>query len=173
MYQVFNFIVTLPVIMDVMPLACTMAVTTDPFSNVLVCFSYTAMCLLVACNLMAVCYCLLIPHHTHQNSWDFICEIWNLLSSGQWCHIIWCKGTFFPTKLTFLSCSWRQHLPPKYHRSASQQTIIVISTTIRSWSFTCEGVCQTSSGTFHIFFGHLYKQECDKCRRIPQKKLTK
>jgi hypothetical protein len=31
MYQIFNFIDTLLAMMDVMPLACTMAVTTDPF----------------------------------------------------------------------------------------------------------------------------------------------
>lgn len=130
MYQIFNFIDTLPAMMDVMPLACTVAVTPEPSLML----SYVSLSLPYVCWFRAifktVCYCFLVPHHPHQISWDLhMCDTnFTVIWAVMYYYLV--DRNFFPTKLTFLTCSGRQHLPPKYHRSASQKTIIVISTTM-------------------------------------------
>ena len=149
--SVFNFIDTLPAMMDVIPLACTMAVTTDHFLMLW----YVFLPLPCVCWLHAifktVCYCLLVPHHPHQNSWDL--QMWDMNFTVFWAVMSYnlVDRYIFPTMLTFLSCSWTQRLPPKYCRSASMKTIIVMSTTVINWNFTCEGVCQTTNGAFSIW----------------------
>jgi len=64
MYQIFNFIDTLRAMIHVMPLACTMAVTSDPFLMLW----YVSLSLPCVCWLHSifktVCYCLLVPHHS-------------------------------------------------------------------------------------------------------------
>jgi hypothetical protein len=122
MYQVFNFINTLPALLDIMPLAHTMVVTTYPLFMPW----YVSLSLSCVCWLHAIfkTVCLLLILVTTQSPSEHLrpahvrCELQQFIlrsqSSGMWCHIMWWIGTFFPTQLTFLSWSWRQHLPPKY-----------------------------------------------------------